>query len=75
MTAGVQCDTCRRFAPGPPPGWLYLVRQPSSEPSILASLGIGPREEPGTFCSMRCVAEYAIVEAAAGEPATGSEPG
>ena len=74
MTAGVQCDTCRRFAPSTPPGWLYLVR-PSAEPPILSALGIGPKEEPGAFCSMRCLAEYAIVQAALGEPASGTEPG
>jgi hypothetical protein len=74
MTAGVQCDTCRRFAPSTPPGWLYLVR-PAAEPSILSAFGIGgPKDDPGTFCSMRCLAEYAIVQAAAGEAATGKEP-
>jgi hypothetical protein len=57
MSAGVQCDTCRRFAPSTPPGWLYLVC-PSGEPSVLSALGFGgPRDEPGTFCSMRCLAE------------------
>ena len=78
MTAGVQCDTCRRFAPSTPPGWVYLVR-PSAEPSMpsmLSALGYGaPREEPAAFCSMRCLAEYAIVQAAAGEAASGTEPG
>ena len=70
MTVGLQCDTCRRFVPGSPPSWLYLVRQPP-EPSILSSLGIG-REEPAAFCSMKCVAEYAYVQAI--DAASGTEP-
>jgi len=42
----------------------------------LSALGIGvPKDEPAAFCSMRCLAEYAIVQAAAGEAATGMEPG
>ena len=73
MTAGVQCDTCRTFSPSTPSSWLYVVR-PSEGPSIMASLGIGPREDPGTFCSVRCLAEWAYVQLAAGEPATGTEP-
>ena len=64
---------CRKFAPMQPPGWLYVV-QPSAEPtSFLASLA-GSRDEPGTWCSMRCLAEWAYVQAMTGEPATGIEP-
>ena len=73
MTAGVQCETCREFAPSAaPPGWLYVVR-PSGEPSIMSALGV-VREEPATFCRMLCLAEWACVQAAALEPAMGSEP-
>jgi hypothetical protein len=77
MTIGVQCETCRKFAPSTPPGWLYVVVRPSAEPGILASLWTGQRErdDPGTFCSMRCLAEWAYVQVVTGEPATGTEPG
>ena len=27
MTAGVQCDNCRTFAPMPAPGWLHVFRK------------------------------------------------
>ena len=74
MTAGVQCDRCRRFAPSTPPGWLYVVK-PSAEPGILASLGIGgQRDEPGAFCSMRCLAEWAYVQAVTEAQPAGEEP-
>ena len=74
MSAGVQCETCRRSAPSTPPGWLYVVR-PVAEPSIMSALGIGQRDEPLTFCRVLCLAEWAIVQAATSEPATGIEPG
>lgn len=74
MTAGVQCETCRRFVPSAPPGWLYVVRPTAVEPSIMASLGIGPREDPLTFCAVRCLAEWAYVQLVTSEPATGTEP-
>lgn len=70
---GAQCDTCRSFAPQPSAGWFFLGRQ--SEPSIMSVLGgSGGAEIMGTFCSLRCVAEYAYVKAVAGESATGTEP-
>ena len=72
MTAGVQCETCRRFGPSTPPGWLDVVR-PTVEPSLLTALGV-VRDEPATFCRMLCLAEWACVQAAALEPATGTEP-
>ena len=37
-------------------------------------LGIGPRDDPATFCSVRCLAEWAYVQLATNEPATGKEP-
>jgi hypothetical protein len=61
MAAGNQCDTCRTFAPQGSPRWLYLVRQPTEPPSFVESM-LGCRTEPLTFCSMRCVAEYAYVQ-------------
>ena len=73
MTAGVQCETCRKFSPPPSGGWLYVVR-PTAEPSIMASLGLGQRDEPLTFCRVLCLAEWAVVQAAISEPATGKEP-
>ena len=73
MTAGVQCDNCRKFAPTQPPGWLYVV-QPSAEPAYLLIVMGTPRDEPAMLCSMRCVAEWAYVALVTGEPATGVEP-
>jgi hypothetical protein len=74
MTAGHQCDTCRRFVPDRAPGLLYLVRQPSEQPSFLSQLA-GTAIEPLTFCCWRCVAEYAYVQVVTSESATGTEPG
>jgi hypothetical protein len=75
MTTGMQCETCRKFAPSTPPGWLYVVR-PSAEPSFLSSLGLGQKaDDPLTFCRVLCLAEWACVQAATSEPATGQEPG
>jgi hypothetical protein len=68
---GLQCDTCRRFSVSPA-GWLYLVRHPG-EQSPLAGL-FGTPAEPLTFCSMRCVAEYAYAQAVTSEPATETGP-
>jgi hypothetical protein len=74
VTAGLQCDTCRTFAPQSSPRWLYLVQQPSEPPSFVESV-LGTRTEPLTFCSMRCIAEYAVARALVeGKPA-GTEPG
>lgn len=69
---GTQCDTCRTFAPQPSPGWLLLARQ--AEPSFMSLLSQGGGTEMvGTFCSMRCVAEYAYAHAVIAEqPGTGT---
>jgi hypothetical protein len=72
VTTGVQCETCRVFSPQPSGQWLYLVR-PVTEPSVLAALGV-IGGDPGTFCSPRCLAEWAYVQAVTGSPATGIEP-
>lgn len=72
MTAGVQCETCRAFSPQPCGQWLYLVR-PAADP-VMATLGLGPRDDLATFCSLRCLVEWGYVKLAAGEPATGTEP-
>jgi hypothetical protein len=71
---GAQCDTCRRFAAGSCEGWLILVTvQPvaSSVMSMITGAG-GGTEVTGTFCSARCVAEFAYVLAATGS--AGSPP-
>jgi len=74
VTAGLQCDTCRTFAPQSSPRWLYLVQQPSEQPSFLDSM-LGSRADPLTFCSMRCVAEYAVARALVEGDTAGTEPG
>ena len=75
MTAGNQCDSCRKFVPQHAPGLLYLVQQPHEPPSFVESMLGSSRAEPLTFCSMRCVAEYAYVQVVTeGKPA-GTEPG
>ena len=74
MTAGNQCDTCRRFLPQHAPGLLYLVQQPQESPSFISQMFATPAE-PLTFCCMRCVAEYAYVLAMSTEKATGVEQG
>ena len=74
MTAGHQCDNCRKFVPDQSPGLLYLVQQPSESPSFITQM-FGTPSEPLTFCGMRCVAEYAYVQVVTGdEQATGIEP-
>lgn len=77
MSAGTQCDNCRTFGPSRAPGWFYLAQQPSEDetPSIIAAL-FGNPSEPLTFCTVRCLSEWAFVHAAADEAAaTGTEPG
>ena len=76
MTAGVQCDNCREFGPGPPPGWLFLMSQPPTVERDLAArvLGSIDRFEPVTFCSLRCIADWAYVCAMATGAPAGMEP-
>ena len=77
MTAGVQCDNCRVFGPSRPPGWFVLAQQPREDdepPSVLAAL-FGNSSEPLTFCTVKCLADWAYVHAMTGEAAAGSEPG
>lgn len=63
---GSQCDNCRVFQPSPTIGWLTLSRR-TREPSA-AVLFSGPGSETaGTFCSVKCVAEYAYTLAATTE--------
>jgi hypothetical protein len=76
VTAGTQCDNCRKFGPSPAPGWFYLGQQPVEDepPSIVAAL-FGNRSEPLTFCTVRCLSDWAFVHAAADEAAeAGKEP-
>jgi hypothetical protein len=65
---GVQCDTCRVFALLPvPEGWLLLARQPAlSFPSMLdvISGSNGNPELTGTFCTLRCLTEWAYAKLA-----------
>lgn len=70
---GNRCDApgCEAFS-APSARWLYLIQQPE-EYSIMASLGIG-RAEPLTFCSYRCVAQYAYVATVTTEAPAGVEP-
>jgi hypothetical protein len=74
MTAGVQCDNCRAFAPMPATGWLHLLQQ--GEPSgFMAALTGNPEVSvAATFCSMKCVAQYATACALISGKATGEEP-
>jgi hypothetical protein len=73
VTAGQQCDNCRKFGVSHAPGWLYLIALPPEMPSpLLAALGGVQSAEPLTFCCVRCVAEYAYVMAVA--EAAGTEP-
>ena len=75
MTAGSQCDNCRKFVPQHAPGMLYLVRQPPPEQSSFIASILGTPAEPLTFCRMRCVAEYAMAHALIEGSAAGTEPG
>ena len=72
MTAGNLCDSCGKFGPAHDPLWWYLIRQPGEPVSPIAA--IFDRSEPGTFCSLRCVADWAYVAAMANGTPTGAEP-
>jgi hypothetical protein len=74
VTSGVQCETCRKFGPGPPPEWLFLMSQPTSERDLVAQMLGSVRFEPATFCSLRCVADWAYVHAMTTGAAAGMEP-
>lgn len=65
---GSQCDNCRKFAVAPNDGWLFLVAVQPAASSIMSMLsgGSGGTEVVGTFCSTKCVAEYAYVLAVTG---------
>jgi hypothetical protein len=62
---GLECDNCRVFNSMPAVGWLVLFQQ------LDPTAGLGPLQAPaatiGSFCSYRCVGEYAYVRATAGE--------
>ena len=75
MTAGVQCDTCRTFSPSHAPGWFFLSQIPGEEqvPSIMTKL-FGNSCEPLTFCTVKCVAEFATARALVEEQPAGEEP-
>lgn len=76
MTAGTQCDNCRKFGPSHAPGWFYVAQQPGERdepPTVFAAL-FGNPSEPLTFCTVKCLSEWAYVHVAASEAATGTEP-
>ena len=74
MTAGTQCDTCRAFGPPHAPGWFVLYQYPGNDeddprPSVLSAL-FGNPSEPFTFCTVKCLAEFATARALVeGQPA------
>jgi hypothetical protein len=75
VSAGTHCDNCRVFGPSHPPGWFYLGQQPGPEeapPAILTAL-FGNPSEPLTFCTIKCLAEWAYVRNAAAEALPGTE--
>lgn len=74
MTAGAQCDNCRTFAPMPMTGWIHLVVQQADPSGLAAIFGASQAGLVGSFCSMRCVAEYAMANALIEGPAAGEEP-
>ena len=75
MSAGTQCDNCRVFGPQHAPGWFYLGQQPrdDDEPASVLTALFGRPSEPLTFCTVKCLADWAYVHAMTGE-ATGAEP-
>jgi hypothetical protein len=74
MTAGIQCDTCRDFASNPATGWLHLVQM--GEPAGLMAMLHGSQESSvaASFCSMLCLAQYAVACSLIDGKATGEEP-
>ena len=77
MTAGTQCDTCRAFGSPHAPGWFVLYQYPAAEdapPPLLSAL-FGNPSEPLTFCTVKCLAEFATARALVeGMPAPKEEP-
>ena len=73
MTAGAQCDNCRTFAPMPMENWIVLTVQEPQQGGVLAMF-YGQSSPSLLFCTMRCVAEYAIAHTLISGPATGEEP-
>ena len=76
MSAGTQCDNCRKFGPSPAPGWFYVAKQPGEdEPRTIMTALFGNPAEPLTFCTVKCLSEWAYVHAAASEAAAEAGPG
>ena len=72
MTAGAQCDNCRKFAPAPAHGWLHVLQQ--GDPGVLAALTGSGTEVLWTFCTVLCLAQYAMGRALVEGKAAGEEP-
>jgi hypothetical protein len=75
MTAGTQCDNCRTFGPSYAPGWFCVAQHPAEdeEPRSLAAALFGRPSEPLTFCTVKCLSEWAFVRNAAAEASAGTE--
>lgn len=56
---GYQCDNCRSFVKGTAAGWLVLQCL-TADTGLFGSPG---SQLAGTFCSMKCLAEYAYAKA------------
>lgn len=72
---GVQCDGpgCGKFS-ADPAGWLILARQPGERSFYSMITGDAASPVLGTFCSARCVTEFAYLMAVAAEKPLGIDP-
>jgi hypothetical protein len=64
-----QCDNCRRLDPSQTPaGWLIVIQAEPAPSSFLSVItGSGGPEIKAMFCTWKCAAEYAMVQAVTGE--------
>ena len=63
-----ECDNCRRRGDALPVGWLVLAAIEPPRPAYMSAL-LAPTvpDITGTFCTWRCVAEYAAARALVAE--------
>jgi hypothetical protein len=66
---GLQCDNCREFTTAPATGWLVIFQQ--LDPALAANPFQAAAITIGSFCSFRCVGEYAYVRSGIAEQPTG----